>query len=160
MRMPEPAHGHLTYCSNIHPGETWPEVRANLGRFLPEVKRRVAPDRAFGVGLRLSAAAATALRQPPALEELKDFLRREGLYTFTVNAFPYGVFHGRRVKEDVYLPDWRDPERLRYTNEVADLLAETERAHANCQIGSYPFFREGRVGANFVIRSTDQAALA
>ena len=40
-------------------------------------------------------------------------------------------------------------------SEVADLLGETERAHAGCQIGSYPFFREGRVGANFVIRSTE-----
>jgi molybdenum cofactor synthesis domain-containing protein len=45
-------------------------------------------------------------------------------------------------------------------SEVADLLAEVERAHDGCQIGSYPFFREGRVGANFVIRSTDSAALA
>jgi molybdenum cofactor synthesis domain-containing protein len=45
-------------------------------------------------------------------------------------------------------------------SEVAKLLAEVERAHAGCQIGSYPFFREGRVGANFVIRSTDEAALA
>jgi len=44
-------------------------------------------------------------------------------------------------------------------SEVADLLRETERRHEACQIGSYPFFREGRVGANFVIRSTDQAAL-
>ena len=39
-------------------------------------------------------------------------------------------------------------------SEIADLLAETERAHSGCQIGSYPFFREGRVGANFVVRST------
>lgn len=44
-------------------------------------------------------------------------------------------------------------------SEVADLLGETERAHPDCQIGSYPFFREGRVGANFVIRSTGQEAL-
>jgi molybdenum cofactor synthesis domain-containing protein len=44
-------------------------------------------------------------------------------------------------------------------SEVADLLGETERAHAGCQIGSYPFFREGRVGANFVIRSTEEGAL-
>jgi molybdenum cofactor synthesis domain-containing protein len=44
-------------------------------------------------------------------------------------------------------------------SEVASLLAEVERAHDGCQIGSYPFFREGRVGANFVIRSTDEAAL-
>ena len=45
-------------------------------------------------------------------------------------------------------------------SEVAQLLAEVERAHRGCQIGSYPFFREGRVGANFVIRSTEEAALA
>jgi molybdenum cofactor synthesis domain-containing protein len=45
-------------------------------------------------------------------------------------------------------------------SEVADILAAVERAHDRCQIGSYPFFREGRVGANFVIRSTDEAALA
>jgi molybdenum cofactor synthesis domain-containing protein len=44
-------------------------------------------------------------------------------------------------------------------SEVADLLGETERAHFGCQIGSYPFFREGRVGANFVIRSTEEGAL-
>jgi molybdenum cofactor synthesis domain-containing protein len=44
-------------------------------------------------------------------------------------------------------------------SEVADLLGETERAHALCQIGSYPFFRAGRVGANFVIRSTEEGAL-
>jgi molybdenum cofactor synthesis domain-containing protein len=45
-------------------------------------------------------------------------------------------------------------------SEVALLLEEVERAHEGCQIGSYPFFREGRVGANFVIRSTEEAALA
>lgn len=44
-------------------------------------------------------------------------------------------------------------------SEVADLLAATERAHEGCQIGSYPFFREGRVGANFVVRSTEQGVL-
>jgi molybdenum cofactor synthesis domain-containing protein len=44
-------------------------------------------------------------------------------------------------------------------SEVAQLLRETERAHEGTQIGSYPFFREGRVGADFVIRSTDAALL-
>jgi molybdopterin-biosynthesis enzyme MoeA-like protein len=41
-------------------------------------------------------------------------------------------------------------------SEVADLLRETERAHEGIAIGSYPFFREGRVGANFVVRSESQ----
>jgi hypothetical protein len=46
-----------------------------------------------------------------------------GLYVFTVNAFPYGEFHGRRVKEDVYRPDWLEAERVHYTDRVAHLLA-------------------------------------
>ncbi|NWK95195.1 competence/damage-inducible protein A [Sphingobium lactosutens] len=44
-------------------------------------------------------------------------------------------------------------------SEIADLLGATERAHEGCQIGSYPFFREGRTGANFVVRSTSQETL-
>lgn len=44
-------------------------------------------------------------------------------------------------------------------SEVADLLATTEKAHPDCQIGSYPFFKDGKVGANFVARSTDPDAL-
>ena len=45
-------------------------------------------------------------------------------------------------------------------SEVADVLREVEKAHANCQIGSYPFFREGKTGANFVIRSTSRDDVA
>jgi molybdenum cofactor synthesis domain-containing protein len=45
-------------------------------------------------------------------------------------------------------------------SEVARLLGDTETAHPGCQIGSYPFWREGRTGANFVIRSTDAEELA
>jgi molybdopterin-biosynthesis enzyme MoeA-like protein len=44
-------------------------------------------------------------------------------------------------------------------SEIAEMLGATEKAHAGCQIGSYPFFREGRVGSNFVVRSTEQVAL-
>ncbi|GMM93374.1 competence/damage-inducible protein A [Qipengyuania sp. MTN3-11] len=44
-------------------------------------------------------------------------------------------------------------------SEVADILRQVEKAHAACQIGSYPFFREGKVGANFVVRSTDAGDL-
>ncbi len=42
-------------------------------------------------------------------------------------------------------------------SEIADLLGDTEHAHEGVSIGSYPFFREGRVGANFVVRATDAA---
>lgn len=114
---------HLTYCTNIHPGESWDEIRANLGRYLPLVRQRVSPHAPFGVGLRLSAVAARQLSEPRVLDEFAGFLREQDCYVFTINGFPYGPFHGTRVKEDVYLPDWRDPARLEYTNQLADLLA-------------------------------------
>jgi sugar phosphate isomerase/epimerase len=75
------------------------------------------------VGLRLSAQAADALSEGEALSELQRFLEAHDLYVFTINGFPYGPFHGRPVKERVYLPDWRDAERLRYSNRLAELLA-------------------------------------
>jgi hypothetical protein len=115
---------HLSYCTNIHPGESWAEIRGNLERHVPPVKRRICPDAPFGLGLRLSHAAARELSRPEAMTEFGDFLRREHLYVFTINGFPYGPFHGARVKQEVYLPDWRDEARLEYTNRLADLLAQ------------------------------------
>jgi molybdenum cofactor synthesis domain-containing protein len=40
-------------------------------------------------------------------------------------------------------------------SDVADLLRETEAEHPGVTIGSYPFFKNGRYGANFVVRSAD-----
>lgn len=40
-------------------------------------------------------------------------------------------------------------------SDVADLLRDTEEAHPGVAIGSYPFFKDGLYGANFVIRSED-----
>ena len=125
--------GHLTYCTNIHPGESWPEVRANLDRFLLSVKAQMSPAQPFGVGLRLSAAAARTLSRPPALAEFKSFLQRNDLYVFTLNGFPYGPFHGEPVKEKAYLPDWREEDRLQYTNLLADLLVELLPEDANLE---------------------------
>ena len=113
---------HLTYCTNIHKGITWPEVRAYLEREVANVKAKVSPDHPFGLGLRLAAAATEDLQSPVALEELQALLERQGMYVFTINGFPYGPFHGVRVKEEVYQPDWSHAERLTYTNRLADLL--------------------------------------
>ena len=46
---------HLTYCTNIHPGESWAQVRANFDRYVLPIRNELAPDRPFGLGLRLSA---------------------------------------------------------------------------------------------------------
>jgi sugar phosphate isomerase/epimerase len=114
---------HLTYCTNIHPGETWPEVRRNLEAHVLRVKALVAPEQPFGVGLRLSAEAAQSLADSAVRDELRAFLSAHDLYVFTINGFPYGPFHGTRVKEDVYRPDWLEEERLQYTEALARVLA-------------------------------------
>jgi sugar phosphate isomerase/epimerase len=114
---------HLTYCTNIHPGESWAEVRANLERHVVAVKQRVSPRTSFGVGLRLSARAAAEL-DPDELADLLELCQDHDLYVFTINGFPYGPFHGEPVKEAVYRPDWLERERVDYTNRLGDLLAE------------------------------------
>jgi sugar phosphate isomerase/epimerase len=113
----------LTYCTNIHPGESWMEVRRNLEAHVLRVKALVAPDRGFGIGLRLSAEAARSLADPATLDELRSFLAAHDLYVFTINGFPYGPFHGTRVKEGVYRPDWLEEERLHYSDALARVLS-------------------------------------
>ncbi|MEM7405108.1 MAG: metabolite traffic protein EboE [Pseudomonadota bacterium] len=114
--------GHLTYCTNIHAGEHWPDVEQSLAANLPAIKAAVSPDGPLGLGLRISASMATALSDPDTLTRLTTLLGND-YYVFTVNAFPYGNFHGQPVKDGAYRPDWTDPERLRYTNETAEVLA-------------------------------------
>jgi hypothetical protein len=115
--------GHLTYCTNIHAGETWTDIFAGMKSHLPQIKAEVAPDQTFGVGLRLSAAAARSLQDETQFAEFDAFLRSGGYSVFTLNGFPYGVFHGQPVKEGAYRPDWSDPARLDYTNIMANHLA-------------------------------------
>jgi sugar phosphate isomerase/epimerase len=114
---------HLTYCTNIHAGESWADIRASLDEHVPAIKASVAPSRPMGVGLRLSGEAAAVARTSESLASFRDQLSRLGAYVFTINAFPFGPFHGVRVKEHVYLPDWRDRERVAFTANSAAVLA-------------------------------------
>ncbi len=123
MRLPNAPDVHLTYCLNIHRGETWPENFAAIREKALAVKKLVCPDKPFGLGLRLSNAASIQLAEPKALTDFRAFLGANGLYAFTINGFPYGQFHGTPVKTSVYLPDWSSRERLEYTNRLADILA-------------------------------------
>ena len=136
---------HLTYCLNIHPGETWEEnLRAIRDKSLV-VRDRVAPQQEFGLGLRLSYRAARALHQPDALRAFREFLRENRLYVFTVNGFPFGDFHGKPVKDDVYRPDWRSAERRDYTLILAEILSQLLPEDAEGSISTVPGSYKGWV---------------
>lgn len=115
---------HFSYCTNIHPGESWEETFQALKNNLPLVKDKVVPNEKMGVGLRLSARAARELLRGNNLSEFKYWLSCYNLYVFTLNGFPYGGFHHVRVKDDVHKPDWQTAERLMYTQDLIDVLSE------------------------------------
>ena len=118
-------HGlHLAYCTNIHRGETWAETFETLKSSTLPVRLRVCPKGPYGIGLRLGNRAAQELSDPAAMQAFQRWLTENQCYVFTINGFPYGQFHGTRVKTDVYVPDWTTPERLAYTNRLFDLLAQ------------------------------------
>jgi sugar phosphate isomerase/epimerase len=122
MRVALPGRPHLTYCTNIHPGESLAEVQHVDGTHVPRVKAIVSPGGPFGVGLRLSARAAEELSRPGALAAFRGLLDEVGAYVFTINGFPFGAFHGERIKEQVYRPDWTEGDRVEYSDRLADLL--------------------------------------
>ncbi|WP_461489617.1 metabolite traffic protein EboE [Pontibacter sp. HJ8] len=114
---------HLTYCTNIHPGETWEEVFKSLLKYLPGLKIKLSPDKPFGIGLRLSDVASRELMEGTKLAGFRQWLEDNGFYVFTMNGFPYGGFHHQVVKDAVHQPDWTTCDRVAYTKRLAHILA-------------------------------------
>lgn len=118
------AGSELTYCTNVHPGERWADVREHLEHDVPAVHAALGHGGPFAVGLRLSARAASELASRRERELLRSVLHERGSYVVTANGFPFGAFHGTRVKGQVFRPDWRHPARLAYSDQLAELMAE------------------------------------
>jgi len=132
-------YGHLTYCSNIHAGESWPEHFEKLQQYIPSIKQEVSPDKPFGLGLRLSDVASKTLYQPDELKEFKHWLKENDVYIFTMNGFPFGSFHHTAVKDLVHAPDWLSQERVDYTIRLAEILAQLLPATMEGGISTNPF---------------------
>lgn len=114
---------HLTYCTNIHPGQNWVNTFESLKQYLPVIKNKLSKEAPFGVGLRLSNKASEELAMFDNLARFKGWLIENGLYVFTMNGFPYGNFHDEVVKDKVHEPDWTTRERVNYTIRLFEQLA-------------------------------------
>ena len=115
---------HLAYCTNIHRGQNWAETFQTLVKYVLAVRDRVGKGKPYAIGLRLSNQAAVELSDRKTLRDFQSWLEKENCYVFTINGFPFGAFHGGRVKELAYVPDWTTPDRVEYTIRLFDLLAE------------------------------------
>ena len=112
----------LSYCTNVHPGRSVAEVEKGLDDYAVAVHERFGAPLAAGLWLARPVADELA-ESSDTLRRFKEGLARRGLTCHTLNAFPYGDFHSDRVKENVYLPDWSQPQRRAYTERCATLLA-------------------------------------
>ncbi len=119
----------LSYCTNIHPAESWADTKCALMTHVPSIRRELRAlnsplaTEPLGVGLRLSAVAAEELlTDTNELDAFKDWLTQQNARVETLNGFPYGNFHGQRVKENVFKPDWTTPQRFEYTCNLFRIL--------------------------------------
>jgi hypothetical protein len=132
-------HGlHLAYCTNVHRGESWAQTFEMLERHTLVVRERIAAGQPYAIGLRLGQNAAAELSQPATLAAFREWLDQHDCYVFTINGFPYGSFHGTRVKEQVYAPDWSTPERVAYTKQLFDLIAALVPAGVAGSVSTVP----------------------
>src|SRR5688500_10203764 len=115
--------GHLTYCTNIHAGESWDDHFSAIRENIPVVKKQLSPDKQFGIGLRLSHLASMELGKKDNLQKFRDWLDKSGCYVFVINGFPYGGFHHTKVKDQVHAPDWTTQDRVLYTIQLFNILS-------------------------------------
>lgn len=132
------AQGHLTYCTNIHPGENWAGHFAALQQNFPSIKAQVSPDAPMGIGLRLSNIASIELQNGDNLNVFKQWLADNDAYVFTMNGFPYGEFHHTVVKDQVHAPDWTTHLRVDYTLRMFHILAQLLPADMEGGISTSP----------------------
>lgn len=132
----------LSYCTNVHPAQTVAEVLTGLKTYTGPVARRL--QRPLAAGLWLAHPVIRELLADSSQRAmLAATLADEGLVCYTLNAFPFGDFHSERVKDQVYLPDWSHPDRLRYTQGCAEVLSELLPADHEGSLSTVPLGFKG-----------------
>jgi hypothetical protein len=131
-------YGHLTYCTNIHPGESWQDHFAAIREAFPHIKKQVSPDAPIGIGLRLSNVASLDLVDQQAITAFKAWLHENDAYVFTMNGFPYGGFHRTQVKDQVHAPDWTTDERVEYSKRLFHILSQLIPSNMDGGISTSP----------------------
>ncbi len=146
----------LSYCTNVHPGRTLAEVDQGLDNYTAPLRENFGAPLAAGLWLA-QPVTAELLESADRLATFAEGLDRRGLTCQTLNAFPYGDFHSSRVKRNVYLPDWSQPERLEFTLDCATILATLLPENSDGSISTVPLgFKEFEHRADFIDRSLDQ----
>ncbi|HET6425966.1 MAG TPA: metabolite traffic protein EboE [Planctomycetaceae bacterium] len=144
----------LSYCTNVHPGQTVHEVLAGLSQYTLPIRSQFGQP--LAAGLWLAKSVIDELADDRERERFAEWLASQKIPVYTLNAFPYGNFHSDRVKEQVYLPDWTQPVRRQYTQDCAVVLAHLLPPGVEGSISTVPLgFKALATSADFVDRCLD-----
>ncbi|WP_417851551.1 metabolite traffic protein EboE [Thalassoglobus sp.] len=146
----------LSYCTNVHPGQTVSEVIHGLTEYTIPARKQLGER--VAAGLWLPETAISEIRGDRAkLDELQQVLAEGDLVCYTLNTFPYGNFHSERVKENVYLPDWSTQERFDFTFQSAQILAELMPEGVEGSLSTVPLgFKGFQQGEDFLPECFDR----
>src|SRR5690606_17128835 len=138
---------HLTYCTNIHPGESWEATFKNLQFHIPQIKEQLVAYQPLGIGLRLSNEASLELVKAEYMESFNAWLAANQAYTFTFNGFPYGGIHRKDVKDQDHHQDWITRDRRVDDLRLFEILQQLLPAGLDGEIStsplSYKFWHDG-----------------
>ncbi len=149
----------LTYCLNLHRGETMEEVQQALFTHAPSVFSRTnTGGRPWAVGPWFNNRIAEIILEEGDLAGLRQRLESTGLFTVTLNGFPFGTFHGARIKERVYLPDWSSRRRVQYTLHLLNILSQLLRDEVQGSISTLPVGYAASCSSHTVRKGTENMA--
>lgn len=146
----------LSYCTNVHPGQTIAEIINGLESYTVPVRKELKEKIAAGLWIPASGIEEIN-RNPDSLNQLRATLEAGDLACYTLNTFPYGNFHSERVKENVYLPDWTEDSRSDYTIHCARVLADLMPEGVEGSLSTVPLgFKGFDHPDDFIDRCIDQ----
>ena len=99
------------------------------------------------------------------LDKFAHFLQDSGLYVALINGFPYGSFHERRLKDQVFAPDWHTEDRVSYTLRLIEILLrllpeELDGGISTCPLSYKRWNDPGRPNWDLLVQNIVRVAAA
>ncbi len=127
----------LTYCSNIFKEKTLYDLLEKIEKYAFFL-RKTFKKKWVGLSLCMSNKLIIELHEFKKLIFFGKWLKRHNFYLSSLNGFVYKVFHKKKIKENIYYPDWTSKNRNLYTKKLIMLLVHMKTGFNNSSISTMP----------------------
>lgn len=126
---------NLTYCTNIFKEKNWKALFYKLNVYIKILKLNF-KKKFFGISLCVSKNMTIDLEKN--ISNFKIWIKKNNVYIFLINGFVYKTFHQKKIKENIYLPDWTSSKRVNYTINLINILNKLMTNRCNGGISTLP----------------------